>query len=178
MSLKQAGSHLVLIGERYDELGGSLFYRELVHCLGKNVPVVRFENERAAIHLVIEAIDLDLLESCHDISSGGLITTLAEMSITTPRAVGMTIDVEPLGGSLRYDKKLFSESTGFVVEIAPLKLNAFLKLSEKRHVPCLRLGQVSSESVFVVRDGERCLMELPIIEMKARWDKGLEYSLA
>jgi phosphoribosylformylglycinamidine synthase subunit PurL len=178
MSLKQAGSHLVLIGERYDELGGSLFYRELLHCLGKNVPVVRFEDERAATHFVIEAIDLDLLESCHDISSGGLITTLAEMSITTPRAVGMTIDVEPLGGSLRYDKKLFSESTGFVVEIAPSRLNAFLKLSEKRHVPCLRLGEVSSESVFVVRDGERCLMELPIIELKARWDKGLEYSLA
>lgn len=178
MGLKQAGSHLILIGERYDELGGSLYYRELVHCLGKNVPRVRFEEERAATHFVIEAIDLDLLESCHDISSGGLITTLAEMSIATPHTVGMTIDIEPLGTSLRYDKKLFSESTGFVVEVVPSKLNAFLKLSEKRRVRSVRLGGVSFESMFVVRDGERYLLDLPVSEMKARWNKGLEYSLA
>jgi phosphoribosylformylglycinamidine (FGAM) synthase-like enzyme len=64
------------------------------------------------------------------------------------------------------------------VEVAPSKLDAFLKLSEKLHVPCLRLGRVLAESMFVVRDGEHCVMELPVSEMKARWDKGLEYSLA
>jgi phosphoribosylformylglycinamidine synthase II len=178
MNLKQPGSHLILVGERYDELGGSLYYRELLGSLGKNVPKVRFDEERAAIHLVIEAIGLGLLESCHDISSGGLITTLAEMLIVASDALGMMIDIEHFGGSLRYDKKLFSESTGFVVEVAPSKLDAFLKLSEKRRVRTWRLGRVSAESMFLVHDSERSILELPVSEMKARWDKGLEYSLA
>ena len=178
MGVKRPNSHLVLIGERCDELGGSVYYRELLGCLGKNVPEVRFDEERRAIHFVIEAIGLDLLEACHDVSSGGLITTLAEMSIATPRALGMTIDIEPIGGSLRYDKKLFSESTGFVTEVTSSKLDAFLNLAEKRCVQVFKLGIVSAEPAFIVRDGGRCLVELSVGEMKARWERGLEYALA
>ncbi|MCX5800670.1 MAG: phosphoribosylformylglycinamidine synthase subunit PurL [Candidatus Eisenbacteria bacterium] len=177
-SVKLPGSHVILIGARRDELGGSLYYRELLGCLGRNVPNVRFEEERAAMHLVIEAIDLGLLEACHDISSGGLVTTLAEMSMASPRALGMTIDVGPLGDSLRYDRRLFSESGGFVIEITPWKLDAFLTLGEQRHVQTFRLGEVWAEPVFLVRDGERRLLELSVSEMKARWEKALDRSLA
>lgn len=92
--------------------------------------------------------------------------------------MGMTIDIGSLGNRLRYDKKLFSESTGFVVEVTPSKLDAFLSLSEKSRVRAFRLGRVTVEPVFVVSDGESRLVEVPVGEMKARWDKGLEYALA
>ncbi|KPJ60622.1 MAG: phosphoribosylformylglycinamidine synthase [Latescibacteria bacterium DG_63] len=177
-SLKEPGSLLFLIGERHDELGGSLYYREFVGCLGSNVPKVRFDEERAGIHFVIEAIGGDLLESCHDISLGGLVLTLAEMSMTSPHELGVSVEVSSVGGSLRYDKKLFSESTGFVAEVLPSKKDEFLALAEASGVKPLQLGTVTEKSYFSVYEQERCLVELPVEEMRARWKRGLERSLA
>ncbi len=79
MQLRQPGNTLVLLGARYDELGGSEYYRTILDETGRNVPRVRWEHERANIYAVIDAIDAGLAESCHDISNGGLIATVAEM---------------------------------------------------------------------------------------------------
>jgi phosphoribosylformylglycinamidine synthase len=177
MGFKEPGSFLFLFGQRRDELGGSLYYEKLLGRLGSSVPRVKFEEERMAIHFVIEAIERDLLESCHDISSGGLLLALAEMSMASPHSLGASSDIASVGGSLRCDKKLFSESTGFVVEVLPSRKNAFLELTKKRGVEPLQLGKVTERPELSVYEGGRSLVELPLEEMRATWKRGLEHSL-
>ncbi|UCF79013.1 MAG: phosphoribosylformylglycinamidine synthase subunit PurL [Candidatus Eiseniibacteriota bacterium] len=178
MSLKESGSLLFLLGARLNELGGSLYFQELLNCLGKNVPRVRFDEERSAVHFVIEAIDGGIVASCHDISAGGLVLTLAEMSMASAGSLGVDVDVLAIDGPLRYDKKLFSESSGFVLEVFPSEEEKFRAAAGQHNVRPTLLGVVTGEPAFRVREGSRPLIELSLGEMRARWEKGLENSLA
>jgi len=234
MGLKRPGSLLFLIGQRYDELGGSLYYERLLGCVGRNVPIVRYGAERSSISLVLEAIERGLLEACHDISSGGLAMTLAEMCMAGRDSLGASVDITPVAGTtgtvrrtrclippgapgavplsldgqtaygsdvaapqvttsgdragrksgtvwpsdLRYDRKLFSESPGFVVEIAPCNLDEFLRIADETRVRAFRLGAVSSESVLRARDRGRTVLEVTVGDMRTRWTHGLEHALA
>ena len=74
---KQADDVVYLLGETYDELGGSEFY-QLFGELGANVPQVRFEHAKALYVLIGEANAQNLIQSCHDLSDGGLAVALAE----------------------------------------------------------------------------------------------------
>ncbi len=117
--LKKPDDRLYLIGPRFDELGGSEYYKTIFEVTGANVPVVRFDLERSMINAVIDAIDQGLVHACHDISNGGLAATVAEMALTRPARFGFELDLdkaaEPEPG-MRTDKILFSESAGFVIE--------------------------------------------------------------
>ncbi|HII06358.1 MAG TPA: phosphoribosylformylglycinamidine synthase subunit PurL, partial [Methanotrichaceae archaeon] len=56
MNLKEANDSIYLIGPRFDELGGSEYYRTIYDVTGANVPVVRFELERNMIYATIDSI--------------------------------------------------------------------------------------------------------------------------
>ena len=77
---KAVGDLVYLVGKTYDELGGSEFYR-LYGELGARVPTVRKEEARRLYSKVMEANDHRLLESCHDLSDGGLAVALVESAI-------------------------------------------------------------------------------------------------
>jgi len=77
---KHDGDLIYLLGGTYDELGGSEFYR-LYGELGAKVPTVRKEEAGKLYSKVMEANDHRLLESCHDVSDGGLAVALVESAI-------------------------------------------------------------------------------------------------
>ncbi|MBN1504197.1 MAG: phosphoribosylformylglycinamidine synthase [Candidatus Eisenbacteria bacterium] len=201
MGLKRPGSLLFLIGRRYDELGGSLYYERLLGCVGRNVPLVRFGVERSAIRLVLGAIDRGLLEACHDVSSGGVAVTLSEMCMAGRDSCGAGVDLTGVAGipngagsdgdsgaarsagvawtgGLRYDRKLFSESPGFVVEVASQNVNDLSKLAAETGVKLFRLGAVLNEPVLRARDNGKTVLEATVGDIRKVWSRGLEHALA
>ena len=94
MDLKTAGDKIFLIGPRFDELGGSEYYRTIFGVTGANVPIVRFDLERNMIYAVIDAIEEGLLAAAHDISNGGLAASLCEMALTRPARFGVEMDLD------------------------------------------------------------------------------------
>ena len=68
-----------MLGLRKNEMGGSLFY-QLNNELGANVPNPDLNEVKKQIYAITDCIDQSLLNSCHDISDGGLAVALAEMS--------------------------------------------------------------------------------------------------
>ena len=114
MDLKAVGDKIFLIGPRFDELGGSEYYRTILGVTGANVPIVRFDLERNMIYAVIDAIEEGLLAAAHDISNGGLAASLCEMALTRPAKFGVEVDLDLVQGGdigMRNDKLLFSESS-------------------------------------------------------------------
>ena len=79
IGLKRAGNRILLVGERYDDLGGSLFAREVLHRLGARPPRIRYDQERAAIHSVSRLVGEGRARAAHDIGEGGFLVALAEM---------------------------------------------------------------------------------------------------
>ena len=79
MHFKKNNSLIYLIGDRNDELGGSVYY-SLYNELGANIPKPNFDEVRNQIYALTDCIDLQLILSCHDISDGGVACAIAEMS--------------------------------------------------------------------------------------------------
>ena len=79
--LKKNDSVLLLIGKTFGHLEQSIFLEEIHSILEGQPPEINLINEKNTGESVLEIINKDLVNSVHDISSGGLIITLAEMSM-------------------------------------------------------------------------------------------------
>ncbi|MBL7206804.1 MAG: phosphoribosylformylglycinamidine synthase subunit PurL [Candidatus Aenigmarchaeota archaeon] len=170
MKIKSEGSGLYLIGERKDELGGSVYY-EVNGELGANVPKVDFEKERAMIYTVIDAIDKGLVLSCHDISDGGLVTAIAEMILggEADGKIGAEINLK---SELRADKAFFSESSGFVLELDEKDVKEVENICKEHGVELVKIGETKGESLVV-----KGLVDLPIEKLKQSWTSGVKEAL-
>ncbi len=179
MQLRQPGNALVLLGARYDELGGSEYYRTVLGEAGCNVPQVRWEQERGNIYTVIDAIDAGLVESCHDISNGGLIVTVAEMMMGgyARGSCGAELDTDALSGELRADKMLFSESGGFVLEVSLENLGALSDVAAPYSAEPMTIGTVTEDATLIVKHGDASLISLPLERLKSTWTRGLSEAL-
>ena len=67
MDLKAPGNLLYIVGETFNELGGSEYYK-LKGYLGASVPKVRGAKAKRTFKAVTKAIDEGLVKSCHDLS--------------------------------------------------------------------------------------------------------------
>ncbi|MFQ5810705.1 MAG: AIR synthase-related protein, partial [Armatimonadota bacterium] len=183
MQLRGPGNALVLLGARYDELGGSEYYRTILGEAGRNVPQVRWEQERANIYTVIDAIEAGLVESCHDISNGGLIVSVSEMMMGgyARGTCGAELDMQALSGAaedgLRADKALFSESGGFVLEVAEDNLGRLDEVAGAHAATPVRIGTVTEARTLVVNGSDAPLISLPSGLLKEAWTRGLSEAL-
>jgi phosphoribosylformylglycinamidine synthase len=173
MKIKEEGSGLYLIGERKDELGGSAYY-DINGELGANVPKVNFEKERNMIHSVVDIIEEGLALSCHDISEGGLAATVSEMILggEADGVTGAEIDLDALKSGLRTDKLLFSESSGFVLEIPEGKAGDAAEICKKNGLELVKIGKTSGKSL-VLKNKAKTVADVPIKELKEAWTSGL-----
>jgi phosphoribosylformylglycinamidine synthase II len=174
MDLKGAGDKLFLIGPRYDELGGSEYYRTILGETGANVPIVRFDLEKKMIYAVIDAIDQGLVASCHDISNGGLAATVAEMALTRPAAFGIEIDLgKAADASMRTDKIMFSESSGFMIEAKPGSETRLAEVMKGCGLDLMEIGSVTGSRRIVMRRNGKNVVDLDLDLARKVWVEGL-----
>jgi len=172
--LKTAGDRLFLIGPRFDELGGSEYYRLIFGSTGANVPTVRFPLERSMIYAVIDAIDQGLVEACHDISNGGLGCTAAEMALVRPARLGLEIELEDAAiPEMRSDKILFSESSGFLIEAKKGRELELAKLLNGLGLQAMDIGRVTESRRIVMKRKGKTLVDLDLDLAKEAWTSGL-----
>jgi phosphoribosylformylglycinamidine (FGAM) synthase-like enzyme len=173
MKIKRKGSGLYLLGERKDELGGSVFY-DLSGEIGANIPRVDFKKERGMIYSVIDIIGRGIALSCHDISDGGLAACVSEMVLggEADGAIGAEISLDDAGKGLSPGKALFSESTGFVLEISDEKAEEAADICGKNGVKLVKIGKTTGDSLVIKNDG-KTIAPITIESMRKAWTKGL-----
>ena len=140
--LKRAETMLVLVGERKDECGGSVYY-QLQNELGSQLPKPDLASFSKEIHAVHAAIEQHLVLSAHDISEGGVAVALAEMSFKN--RIGVKIE---LTSELSDAKNLFSETGGFIFEVARDKMKDLKKLFAEYDVPFIVIGETINRSII------------------------------
>ena len=165
---KAPGDLVYLLGETRDELGGSEFYR-LLGEVGANVPQVRADRAMDLYGRVAEAADKGLLESCHDLSDGGLAVALAEC--TFGGGFGANIELPDFG--IGPTAELFSEShSRFVATIRPESRERFEETLGDR---ARGLGVVTEEPRITVTQGDRMIIERSVARLQEAWTAGLEF---
>src|SRR5579883_2313616 len=166
-NFQRTDSHLVLVGKRKDECGGSVYY-DLFNELGANVPKPDLTTIAAEIFAVNDAIQQELVLSAHDISDGGLAVALAEM--TFKKQIGLTMNYSD---ELSREKLLFSETGGFVLEVAREKMTALKNLFAHYHVPVFEIGHTNTTKKLKMLD---CI-DLEVSTAKTAWENGLRDKL-
>ena len=131
-------------------LGGSALAQTL-NKVGDSVPtVVNAEYFADAFDAVQEAINQNLVLAGHDISAGGMLTTLLEMCFANTEG-GLRINLTDLAEE-DIVKILFAENPGVILQVKDTK--AFEKLMEKAGVAVAKIGYPCEERSVNVRKGD------------------------
>ena len=148
-------SSLYHIDFSFDEqhLGGSAFAQSLGK-VGSDVPTVKDADYFAdCFNAVQEMIKKGWIMAGHDISAGGLITTLLEMCFANTEG-GMRINLHDIQGDDMV-KALMAENPGVVVQISDKHKDEFKKLMEEAGVSYAKIGYpVPGERTIVVKKGD------------------------
>ena len=127
-------------------LGGSALAQTL-NRIGDDVPkIVSAEYFAKAFNTVQRLVDESLLFAAHDVSAGGLITTLLEMTFANTRG-GLQIDLNEFGEADTV-KLLFAENNALVVQTD--KPKAVEHILQENGIGFKRIGTPTDERVVMV----------------------------
>jgi phosphoribosylformylglycinamidine synthase II len=174
-NFKKAGSFIYIIGETLDEMGGSEYFR-MLGLEGGRVPRVDVLKSTDIMHRLSTATGLRLVESCHDLSDGGLATALAEM--TFGGELGVQIDLSMVPGAKDAGSDavvLFSQSNSrFLCEVESTNREEFEKILHG--TPFALIGRVTEAPLFKVTgiNGSTVINE-SVGALKEAWQKPLDW---
>ncbi len=147
-------------------LGGSSFAQS-VNAIGTAVPGVPDTGYFArAFETVQNMIREEMILAGHDISAGGMITTLLEMTFGRNDA-GMNLNMDAFGEKDIY-RILFSEKPGVIIQVKDP--DEASRLLEKEQIRFYRLGQVTgNRTIEIGHDGQSYLFDIE--ELRDTWYK-------
>jgi len=167
MSFKKENSLILMIGERKNELGGSVYY-DLFNEIGANVPKPNLEIVRGEIFSLTTCIDKQLILSCHDISDGGLSAALTEM--TFKNDIGCSVKYET---TLKPEAFLFGETGGFVIEADSLYLEEIKAEFAKNDIEVAVIGKTNKNKTIKINEE----ISIDLMDVKSSWKTGLREKL-
>ncbi|MDC0934867.1 AIR synthase-related protein [Pirellulales bacterium] len=181
MDLKQAGNLLYVVGETWDELGGSHF--SLVNDLqGGRAPSVRGEVARAAFSAIHTATRRALVSACHDLSEGGLAVAVAEMALAGGLGASLQLDAVPTktsnegGPAPDAALLLFSESNSrFLCEVTPANADAFE--TSMQNAAFARVGEVGEQPrvTITAQQQSAAVIDVSVADAKQAWQAPLAW---
>jgi phosphoribosylformylglycinamidine synthase len=145
LAFQKADDLIYLIGESRNDINSSQYLTTIHSVRQSPAPYFNMEEELDMQHAVLKLIESKLLVSAHDVSDGGLFTTLAESSFVNKLGFKLTSD-----DSVRTDAFLFGEAQGrVVVSVSPEKEEEFVEFMALTNVPFSLVGSVTTSEVIV-----------------------------
>lgn len=146
LAFQQEGDHLFLIGQSRNDISSSEYLHKICGVELSPPPYFNLDEEKKNQDLLYQLIRSKAIQSAHDVSEGGLFTTLLESAMAG--SLGFEIETHT---EIRKDAFLFGESQSrVVVSVAPNQLQAFLSMTEGHS--CEKLGQVHANTIQI--DGD------------------------
>ena len=146
-----------------NRMAGSIF-SEVTESKYKDTPDIdSVDDFKSMFTCIQEMISNQTILSIHDISDGGLITSLLEMCFT--KKVGMRLD---LSGIDNINEQLFSEESGFVIQIKKDDSNSIIESLNKKGLMIKEIANIEDKNFTIVKE-EAELFNEPIIEIEKIW---------
>ena len=163
-NFKKIGSFIILIGKTFGHLGQSCFLKENYSIVDGMPPEINLVNEKNNGEIVFNLIKQNLVLSAHDVSSGGLITSLSEMSISSK--IGIRIEKPKKIRNL--NEYFFGEDQSrYVLEIEQKNLNHVEKLLKNNNIYYDILG-FTQPAYFEIQD-EIKINTIDLFKINSQW---------
>lgn len=165
---KKEGDIIVLLGETKEELGGSEYLKLIHELVSGPPPYIDLEAEASLINTLLEASEMGIINSAHDLSEGGLAVAIAESCFTPNGPVGVKIN--PFYGRIREDAFLFGESQSrVIVSLDRKNIRILENIASKFGVPMEVIGKVAGNSLNIAD-----LINIQISKAYEAWAFGFE----
>ncbi len=167
LQFKSYGEAILLIGDsiggRGGWLGRSLYMREVLGREDGAPPEVNLYNERRNGDFIRGLIQDGLIVTCHDVSDGGLLVTLAEMAMTS--GIGLIINLDQSQAYFQpMHAWLFGEDQGrYVITVAEVLVDSILREAAGRGVPVRRIGTTGGDILNIEGTGD---IGIPVAELQ------------
>lgn len=162
-------SSLYYIDFSFDEqrLGGSAFAQSLGK-VGSDVPTVKNPEYFADCFEAIQTlINKGWVMAGHDISAGGLITTLLEMTFANQQG-GIHVNLYDVNGE-DVVKNLFAENPGVVIQVSDLHKHALREYLESEGIGYAKIGYPTPKERKIVVKKNEWRHEFDIDALREAW---------
>jgi len=180
MTFKEEEDVILLVGNTYDELDGSQYYKEIYDLVQGYPPKLRLEENFNVSNTIKELIqeNNNSITSVHDLSKGGLAVALALMSIKSDMGASINIDNIPSVDELTISQKLYSESLSrFIVTVKKDSISEVTKVLDDNKVAYAQIGCVEGKKLTIKSDDE-VLIDSDIDELKTANTTTIETQMA
>ena len=163
-NFKKNNSLLILIGKTFGHLEQSCYLKENFAVEDGKPPKINFINEKNNGEIVLKLIKENFVLSSHDISSGGLLVALSEMSIGSK-----------LGAKINKPKKLVNlteyffgeDQSRYILEIHENSLPDVDKILKKNNIYYENIG-ITQENYFEI-EGEMKIDINDLFKINNQW---------
>ncbi len=144
-AIQTEGETLILIGARKGHLGQSIYVRDIVKKPAGTPPPVDLQVERRNGDFVRSLIRGGRVSAVHDISDGGLLVAVAEMTISGD--IGATITPDP---GLPLHAWAFGEDQAcYVLSVPTGQVDSLISDADKANVPAKVIGKTGGRDLTV-----------------------------
>jgi len=157
MDFKKSGNYVYVIGKTEGHLDQSIFAKDILSEKKGPPPKINLFNEKNIGETILTLIDESLIDSCHDVSLGGILTATTKMSIKGNKGV----KINPLRGLINKFEYFFGEDQGrYIVEISKDKVEKVNEILKNNSVHYDNFGIVDEKMLSFTGD-----INLPIEEL-------------
>lgn len=180
MDVKKPGDLVYIIGETYDELGGSEYFKLMgekirgKEYIGNGVPKVNAKSAKVMYERLSEATEQGTIHSIHTPTKGGLAIALAQSAFAGGYGMYIHLKKVPHHGIMRDDVLLFSESNSRFVVTVPkaekVRFETIMQGSIFTHI-----GFVLEKPVMRIKGlNGKDIIQTNIVKLKQVWKTTLE----
>ena len=167
MDFKQTGNIVYVIGKTEGHLDQSIFAKEVLSEKKGPPPSINLFNEKNIGETMLNLIENKLVQSCHDVSLGGILTAVVKMCIKGQKGIKIH-SFKELVNKFEY---FFGEDQGrYIIEIKGSNVNKVNDLLKKNSVHFDDLGIIEENNLSF--NGELNLPIEELIKTHKYWLKG------
>jgi phosphoribosylformylglycinamidine synthase len=163
----QSGLIYIDLGEDRYRLGGSAL-AQVYNQVGNESPDVDSPQLlKRSFNIIQELIDKNLILAGHDVSDGGLITTLLEMAFSGN--CGLAIDIN--SNNTDTMNILFAEELGLVFEYSIDSIDMITNILSEGDIPYSMIGRTITEPIINIQIDGNDVLYHNMHELRALWEE-------
>ncbi len=163
-NFKNINSNIILIGKTFGHLELSCFLKENYSINEGRPPEINLLNEKNNGEIVLKLISEDLINSVHDISNGGLLVALSEMSLGS----NLGVKIEKTSKLRNLSEYFFGEDQGrYILEVDENKLKKIEKILQANNIYYENIGKTQNN--FFEIEGEMKIDINDLFKINNQW---------
>ena len=146
MDFKKEGNLILILGKTEGHLDQSVFAKEILAEKKGPPPSINLFNEKNIGGTVLKLIDQNLIDTCHDVSLGGILIAISKMCIKGKKG----IKFNPIKGLINKFEFFFGEDQGrYVIEVSKTNIDKTKQILEENSVHYDEIGTVDKSNIIL-----------------------------